>query len=90
MVTTGSSLWWLLPSTVWFVGMVFSHIVFDRCVLNELVSRLRRFRKRSEGKANLYKNRATEIWGSRSIRSKALSETIQDELGKDLDKESQP
>jgi hypothetical protein len=54
MVATGHSLWWLLLPGVWFIGMLFSHLWFGRCVLNVIVSKMRKFKKESTDKADLY------------------------------------
>jgi len=58
--------------------MVLSHMVFGRCVLNVIVSKMRKFRRESEVKAKTYQ-RGTMAWG-RSSKTKALSETIRDEM----------
>ena len=39
----GSNTFLLVVPAAWFIGMFFSHVVFDRCVLIESVSRLKKF-----------------------------------------------
>lgn len=66
---------------MWFVGMSLSHMVFGRCVLNVIVSKMRKFRKESESKAMTYMKRGTTTWGSgRRQQSKAVRETVNDEM----------
>ena len=40
--------WMVILPASWFVGMAFSHLVFNRCVLNEAVIRLTRVKKKSK------------------------------------------
>ena len=55
LVSAGSSWAWLglVPGT-WFVGMIFSHLVFKRCVLTELAARMSHWRSRNKAKAMAY------------------------------------
>lgn len=47
--------WWLaLLPAIWFVGMVFSHAIFRRCVLNEITIRLGRFKRTAAAKRIAY------------------------------------
>jgi hypothetical protein len=48
-------IWLGIVPTVWFVGMIFSHIVFKRCVLNELVRRMSKFKVRAVRRLSDYK-----------------------------------
>lgn len=58
MVASNHSLWWVALPAIWFIGMVFSHIIFGRCVLNELVMRFKRLaksdKKHEHNKSNFY------------------------------------
>lgn len=78
MLTSGHSKWWLLVPGCWFTGMLLSHLVFDRCVLNEIVIRLRRFNKVSKPKADIYTRRGTTMGWGRARSRTAIKEEIFD------------
>lgn len=46
--------WLGLIPAVWFVGMIFSHLVFKRCVLTELAARMSHFKSRNKAMAAVY------------------------------------
>jgi len=59
LIATHSPLRWvcILPA-VWFVGMVLSHLIFDRCVLNEITVRLGKLKRGGRAKAEIYQRTA--------------------------------
>lgn len=64
LVSSGSAWAWLgLIPGVWFVGMIFSHLVFKRCVLTELAARMSHFRSRHKIKAAAYALGAVPMTG---------------------------
>jgi hypothetical protein len=81
MVSQGHSFLWLLLPGAWFVGMVLSHLVFGRCVLNVIVSRMRQFKKDSSHKAELYNRRASQVYDPfKRRKTKAVSDEIHDTM----------
>jgi len=54
LVTKDHLAWIAFFPAVWFVGMLLSHLVFGRCVLNELTRRLASFKKAKQPKAAQY------------------------------------
>lgn len=79
MLATGHSWWWGLPPATWFVGMGLSHVIFGRCVLNVVVSKMRKFRKGAELKAYAYMKGNVGWAKMPRCKPKAIKESINDE-----------
>jgi hypothetical protein len=89
MLTLGHSWWWGVLPAMWFVGVSLSHIVFGRCVLNVVVTKMRKFNKGSAAKAHTYMRRGTMAWAKSYHKTKAVRETINDTMNSP-DMTSQP
>ena len=82
-LAAGSRWAWLgVVPLCWFIGMLMSHLVFNRCVLNELVRRLSHFKTASKQKAFVYKRvspRNKSVWERPSVKlGGALVEKVYD------------
>jgi hypothetical protein len=69
LLASGSRWAWIgVAPSLWFIGMVLSHIVFKRCVLNEIVIRMGKFKREAVRKVSDYQPKRPPMAKYREVR----------------------